>query len=109
MRKVASPLLRYQLEGVPNIYGLPVRHLPRGLRSLARRYVEAKAFTEANYMDAQHVAVAVLEGLEAIVSWNFKHIVRAWTIQKVNAVNQQLGLNLIVICSPWEVVKSDDA
>lgn len=74
---------------------------------LAQAYIDAGAFTAPNLADALHVAAGTLAGCEAIVSWNFRHIVRAWTIQRVTLVNQQRGLGFVVICTPEEVLETD--
>ena len=47
--------------------------------------------------------VAVINGIEVIVSWNFKHIVNFEKIQKFNAVNIEMGYKPILIYSPREV------
>ena len=71
-------------------------------------YVDATAFTKLNYMDALHVATAVCGGCDVVVSWNYKHIARAWTIKKVGEVNRRLGLPEVAICTPEEVIGGED-
>ena len=39
--------------------------------------------------DMQHIALATIAGVDALVSWNFRHIVRLEKIQLFNAVNGQ--------------------
>jgi hypothetical protein len=58
---------------------------------VAEAYMDARAFTEGNLADALHVATAACAGIEVVVSWNFRHIVRAWTIRLVNEVNAPAG------------------
>lgn len=102
-----SPLLRYQLNGIPDIYGLEILPFTPECEKLAEAYVNAKAFTELNRLDASHVATAAHHRCDVIVSWNFQHIVRAWTMKLVAEVHQKLGLSPIVICSPAEVIGHD--
>ena len=45
--------------------------------TLARLYVEAKALSDKHFNDLRHVAYAVTERCDYIVSWNMRHIVRA--------------------------------
>lgn len=47
----------------------------------------------------------MINGIEAIVSWNFEHIVKLKTRVMVNGVNRLLGYHEIEICSPEEVVE----
>jgi len=53
--------------------------------------------------DLRHVAVATLAGVEALVSWNFRHLVNVRTRRAIHAVNLRLGYPLIEIVSPEEV------
>jgi len=54
---------------------------------------------------ALHIAMAVINGIEAIISWNFEHIVKLKTRIMVNGINRLLGYHEIEICSPEEVVE----
>ena len=53
--------------------------------------------------DCQHVAVATVARADAIVSWNFKHIVRLDRIKGYNQVNVLSGYGQITVVSPKEV------
>ena len=54
--------------------------------------------------DATHVAAATVAQDDAIVSWNFKHIVRLDKIKAYNEVNLKMGFGALTILSPKEVV-----
>lgn len=54
--------------------------------------------------DALHVALATLAKADAIVSWNFKHLVNPIKIRMFNEVNISRGYGTIVIMSPEEIV-----
>jgi hypothetical protein len=53
--------------------------------------------------DLTHIALATLAEVDALVSWNFKHIVRLEKIRLFNAANVELGLRTLTILSPREV------
>ena len=53
--------------------------------------------------DLTHIALATIAEVDAIVSWNFKHIVRLEKIRLFNAVNVELGYQALSILSPREV------
>jgi len=72
---------------------------------LAERYIKEGIIPIRYRSDALHIAVAVINGIEAIVSWNFEHIVKLKTRVMVNGVNRLLGYHEIEICSPEEVVE----
>ncbi len=50
--------------------------------------------------DMRHIALATLARVDALVSWNFKHIVRLEKIRQFNEVNVQLGYQALSILSP---------
>ena len=50
--------------------------------------------------DAVHIAVATINSLDILVSWNFEHIVKLKTKREVNAVNVLLGYDPIEIIEP---------
>lgn len=70
---------------------------------LAERYLREGIIPERYRGDALHIAVAVVNEIEVIISWNFEHIVKLKTRTMVNGVNRLLGYNDIEICSPEEV------
>ena len=53
--------------------------------------------------DMQHIALATIAEVDALVSWNFKHIVRLEKIRLFNAVNVESGYRALSIRSPREV------
>jgi predicted nucleic acid-binding protein len=65
---------------------------------------EAKKILPAKLAaDMTHIALATLAQVDALVSWNFKHIVRLEKIRLFNAVNVELGYQPLSIRSPREV------
>ena len=53
--------------------------------------------------DMTHIALATLAEVDALVSWNFKHMVRLEKIRLFNAVNEERGHKALSILSPREV------
>ena len=72
--------------------------------ALADRYVEAGAIGVANRIDAQHIALATVNHVSVLVSWNFRHIVNLWRIQAYNSVNLRAGYSMLEIRTPREVI-----
>lgn len=72
---------------------------------LAERYIKEGIIPERYRSDAIHIAVAVINGIDVIVSWNFEHIVKLKTRVMVDGVNKLLGYHEIEICSPEEVIE----
>ena len=49
--------------------------------------------------DALHIAVAVINNIDSLASWNFKHIVSVNPIRKIHEINQKRNLGLVEIGS----------
>jgi len=74
---------------------------------LAGRYL-AEGILPANMLvDAQHVAIATIAQVDALVSWNFRHMVNLPRIHRYHAVNAKLGYPTIEIRSPREVITDE--
>ena len=71
--------------------------------ALARAYVAAGAIPVDSEDDARHIAVASVNDIRAIVSWNFRHMVNIERKRMINSVNLREDVPLIDIVSPWEV------
>lgn len=72
--------------------------------ALAGRYIDAGAIGPANRADAQHIAVATVNFIGVLVSWNFRHIVNLQRIRAYNAVNLREGYPALEIRTPREVI-----
>ena len=72
---------------------------------MAGFYVQEGAISPTWETDAAHIAMATVYGLDFIVSLNFTHIVRTWTIERVRRVNKREGYQGIGIYKPEEVLE----
>lgn len=70
---------------------------------LRDHYIDAGVVTEKSINDATHVAAATVARADAIISWNFKHIVRLDKMKGYNQINLLHGYGILTIISPLEV------
>ena len=73
--------------------------------ALARKLIDAGAVPPQFLSDAQHIAIAVVHGIEYLVSWNYKHIVNETKRQHINAVCLTAGYQPIILCTPEELIE----
>jgi predicted nucleic acid-binding protein len=59
--------------------------------SLAKAYIENGILTQKRINDCLHIAFATVSKCDAVVSWNFRHMLRLSTIKGVRAVNAKNG------------------
>lgn len=71
-------------------------------------YLKAKVVTSKSRNDAEHIAWASVHRADALVSWNFKHIVQLDRIRGFHSVNLRFGYPLVPIHSPQEVIPYDE-
>lgn len=74
------------------------------VEELAAEYVDKGAVPETYPEDAMHLAVATLNGMDYLLSWNFRHIVRRRTRDVVDLVNTLRGMRHISIATPAELL-----
>ncbi|MFP4362495.1 MAG: PIN domain protein [Spirochaetia bacterium] len=60
-------------------------------QELAEIYIYRGIVSRKYADDALHIALATVNTIDIMVSWNFKHIVHYDKIRKVNAVNSEYG------------------
>ena len=77
-------------------------------RELAETYLKERILGKASLDDAYHIAIATVNRLDVLVSWNFKHIVNYDKIKLFNSINLRLGYPLIEIRSPKEFVSYEN-
>jgi predicted nucleic acid-binding protein len=71
---------------------------------MADIYMDYDAIPKNKRLDALHIASASINGLEYIMSLNFKHINKLKTKRIVDFINVNEGYKSVIICSPMEVI-----
>lgn len=91
------------LTGLINSLDLATLPINGEVEELADKYVSEKLIPVKYRGDALHIAIATVNNLNVIVSWNFEHMVKMKTRHGVNVINTILGYKPIEILSPEEV------
>lgn len=113
-RLVLSELTLNELAGAPMRVRelpdtLPPEHVERvgpfsDVPPLATLYIQEGVMRPNMYVDALHIATAVVARVDVLVSWNFRDFVNMQKIRGYNAINQRLGYPTIEIREPREVI-----
>lgn len=74
---------------------------------LADEIIKLGVLTEKSIEDCQHIACAVLNNCDVIVSWNFKHLVNIKTIQGIRRITELKGYNDIEIVNPTVLLEME--
>ena len=71
---------------------------------LADTYVAEKVVGRTSLEDCRHIALATINKVDVLASWNFKHIVNLDRIKGYNSVNLRMGYQMIEIRSPKDLI-----
>lgn len=109
-----SDLTRIEIDKTPDddlrekmrkeIIHLKVADSTEAVERLAEEYIKSEAISKSYVEDAFHIAVAVVNNIDIVVSWNFRHIVRRKTKDIVAMVNAQKNFRHIEIMTPAELL-----
>jgi hypothetical protein len=75
---------------------------------LANMYIKEGVVGGTILNDCIHIAAATIHRADALVSWNFKHIVNMRKVEGYNSINIGLGYKMLGIYSPKEVINYED-
>ncbi|MEJ7683641.1 MAG: hypothetical protein WKG06_38435 [Segetibacter sp.] len=75
---------------------------------LAETYVREGVVGKTSLEDCRHIALATINKVDVLASWNFKHIVNLDRIKGYNSVNLRLGYIMLEIRSPKDLVNYGD-
>jgi predicted nucleic acid-binding protein len=74
---------------------------------LANKYISEGVLSENHRMDCSHIAIASTNGLDCVLSFNFKHINKLRTKELATFINLKEGYKGITICTPMEVLDDE--
>ncbi|MEO7841153.1 MAG: type II toxin-antitoxin system VapC family toxin [Anaerolineales bacterium] len=73
--------------------------------ALAENLVKQRAIPEQAAEDALHIALAAVNGMDYLVTWNFKHIANAAMRANVELVCRLNDYEPPIICTPLELME----
>lgn len=85
-----------------DIASLCILDAPSGPRveAMAREYVRRGMIPKKYVFDAYHIASASLGEFEALVTWNFEHILRERTERLLEIINREKNIHIPRLRSP---------
>ena len=110
---VISELLREELKETPenvrnlldnNENSLEIVMLTDEARTLADKYIADNVVGKTSLNDCRHIALATVNKVDVLASWNFRHIVNLTRIKGYNAVNLKNDYQILEIRNPKDLV-----
>ena len=87
------------------LVGLTVLNISPEANMLAQNLIDAGAIPQNLRPDAQHIAIATVNSIEYLISWNYKHIVNETKRQLINQVCRASGFQPTTLCTPIELIE----
>lgn len=91
------------LERLDAIGSIPLLEITNAVRDLADKLTAAGAVPPSEPRDALHIAVAAVNGIQYLLTWNFRHIASATMRPRIEAVCRTTGYDPPIICTPSEL------
>jgi hypothetical protein len=85
--------------------GIPMLEIAEPAYDLAERLMSDVPLPEQAAVDALHVSVSVVSGMEYLLTWNCKHIANAILRGRIEAVCRANGYEPPTICTPEEFLE----
>jgi predicted nucleic acid-binding protein len=73
-------------------------------KNLGNLLIKKKGIPEKYPEDALHIAIAAINGIDFIATWNFKHINNPYTRDKIKKIIEEAGYVCPVLASPEELL-----
>ena len=97
--KTAAEQRLLALEDIPEL------KLSEEVVLLAERLIKDGSLPQNAVEDALHIAIATLNGMDYLLTWNFKHLANATMRYKIEGVCRGLGYEPPIICTPQELLE----
>jgi len=85
--------------------GIEVLEVTSEARDLAEQLLSGGAVPEKAAVDAMHISIAVVNGMDYLVTWNCAHIGNATMRHTIEGVCRAAGYDPPVICTPEELME----
>jgi predicted nucleic acid-binding protein len=86
------------------IADIPLLTLSEEAVAFAEKLVQEGPIPRKAVEDALHIAVATLNGIDYLLTWNFKHIANAAMRYKIERISRLTGCEPPIICTPQELL-----
>jgi hypothetical protein len=83
---------------------LALLDLNQSVLDLAEHFLERSSLLAKADVDAVHIAAATVHGMDYLLTWNCKHIANAQIQRKLAEISLDLGYELPILCTPYELL-----
>jgi len=84
---------------------IPELNITKAVENFAEVLIQKVPLPEKARIDALHIAVATLSGMDYLLTWNCAHIANAVLRPKIEAICRKFGYEPPIICTPPELIR----
>ena len=88
--------------------GIPLLEVSDSVETLAQALLSKVPLPAKATVDALHISVAALSGVQHLLTWNCKHIANPSLRLRIESVCRELSCEPPVICTPQELLEIND-
>jgi predicted nucleic acid-binding protein len=85
----------------------PMLEIDAEARELSKKIMAERGVPKEYPEDALHIAIATVNGIDLIITWNFAHFNNPFTRKKIRSIIEEAGYISPEICSPEELLEID--
>lgn len=74
-------------------------------RQLAKQLIDQVPLPAKAAVDALHIAIAALNGIDYLLTWNCTHIANAAIRHPIEKICRQAGVEPLILCTPQELMQ----
>ena len=86
------------------IQSIPILSVNEDARTLAAAILRSAALPSKAAADALHIAVATVNAIDYLLSWNCTHIANAMIARRISAISREMGFDPPTVCTPEELM-----
>jgi predicted nucleic acid-binding protein len=86
------------------VQGFPLLEVTEAVQNLAVQFMTRSNLPPKASDDAIHIALATVNRLDYLLTWNCKHIANAQIQKKLIEICSDFGYSLPIICTPYELM-----
>ena len=103
---LGDPIIsKKRLNAIENFKNLDIT---KEVEKLADLLVSQGGVPENSIEDAFHISIASVHGVDFLLTWNFKHIANVVSKIKIEKIVTKAGYKLPILCSPLELMESQN-
>ncbi len=90
---------------IAQLNGIPELNISEDAEGFAETIIQKVHLPEKARIDALHIAIATLSGMDYLLTWNCTHIANAILRPKFEAICREFGYEPPTICTPQELTR----